>query len=103
MIGNGHNINPWTDPWLPNMPDGQPRIKPEASRENIMRVSDLKIPRTNDWNIRLLNSLFEEDSVKAICDPSWPDIDTEDKLIWRRSNNGLFSINSSCGFDFSGE
>ncbi|KAF9602068.1 hypothetical protein IFM89_024835 [Coptis chinensis] len=56
-IGDGSNINIWTEPWVPK--DGgvvhifgpRPRMAPES-------VSELFLPNTKSWNIHLLETLF---------------------------------------------
>lgn len=63
---------------------------------------DLKDLEKNDWNIQLLNNLFEVEYVHVICNLKWPDVVYEDKLLWKGSKDGTFSVQSSYCLQFLG-
>lgn len=55
---------------------------------------DLKNSITNNWNLGLLETVFEQDYINAIQKISWPAFDYEDLLVWRGETNGTFSVKS---------
>ena len=55
-VGDGHNLNIWTDPWLRCDWSRRP-ITPRGSNI-ITEVSDLINPITGDWDQQLVNDIF---------------------------------------------
>jgi hypothetical protein len=51
-IGNGHNVNIWLDPWIPNAATRRP-CTPQG-RNVITRVDDLLDPGTGTWDTQLV-------------------------------------------------
>jgi hypothetical protein len=63
-IGNGQQVNIWTDPWLPRCTTRQPVI-PRAG--NILqKVEELIDPVSEPWDVQLLVQTFREEDVQLI-------------------------------------
>lgn len=101
-IGNGSSINPWTDLWIPYLPDGIPKEK-EDSVNGIRRVWELKDQEIGEWNLILLKNCFTEDSVKAILNLAWPKVSCENRILCKGNMGEAFSVSSSYSLNFVGE
>ncbi|KAK7244355.1 hypothetical protein RIF29_39176 [Crotalaria pallida] len=95
VVGNGSNINVWTDSWLPHdhkLMDLVPSYDPAVEG---LRVSNLTTP-SGQWDWSLLNSILPShivDSLKAILPPA--SSLGQDRRVWYGHRLGLFSISSS--------
>jgi hypothetical protein len=95
LVGSGASILVWSDPWVPGLSNFKPL--PKASLEEIpcLAVSQLMNHAKSDWNLGILKSLFDKDTIQAIQNiPKW-NINQLDKWIWVKSSNGEFSVKSA--------
>jgi hypothetical protein len=63
-VGNGEDINIWSDPWIPNSPD----FKLTSLRGNAVytKVSELINPATETWDTQLLSELLNDVDVGRV-------------------------------------
>ena len=91
-VGDGTQIDIWSDPWLP---DGITR-RPVTPRGHTLlrRVSKLIDPVSGDWDRALIQSVFlEEDVARILCIPVKQGM--EDLLAWHYDKKGVFSVKSA--------
>ena len=68
-IGNGTQIYFWTDPWLRDDRNFWVQTTHNAALDSL-RVSDLMIPDILEWDVEMLEELFEARDVAEIkCIP----------------------------------
>lgn len=102
-LGKGSNINFWEDPWVPNLPNFNPIPKNETVRLRQGMVHSL-LKQNGDWNLTMLNEMFNTDSVKRICEIFWANMEEDDSLVWLENKNGVFSVKSFyCIENWAGE
>lgn len=53
---------------------------------------------TGDWNRALIHQLFNPQEVEIICRLPISRGTADDKMVWRPTKNGLFTINSTYHF-----
>jgi hypothetical protein len=63
-IGGGHQVQIWSDPWLPRGVTRRP-ITPRTG-SLLLRVDELIDPGTEQWDLQLLEQTFWEEDVKVI-------------------------------------
>lgn len=92
IVGNGNNINIWTDNWLstskPQRPMGPP---PFGCRDS--KVSDLLDHDSSEWNITAIRQLLPqyEDIIQKIMLSSYKMPDT---LVWLPEKSGSYTTRS---------
>ncbi|CAN0876335.1 Putative ribonuclease H protein At1g65750 [Linum grandiflorum] len=92
-IGDGRNINVWTDPWLKD--DDNLRVEtPINPTWSHLKVADLFIPYTTKWNEPLLTSIFLDRDTRAVMSLPPPNSSGEDRRIWHYSINGQYTVKS---------
>lgn len=93
-IGNGQQTRIWGHKWVP-IPttysiQSYPRIlDPDA------KVSDLIDVDTKRWNTRLIEEVFLPNEVKAILSIPLSVTGQEDRIIWRGTAKGIFTVRSA--------
>ncbi len=90
LVGNGKDINFWSDPWIPDN-DISHLTPPDDSFRTVASV----ILPSREWNIPLLHSLLPTNLVNIILTIRIPDFDTPDKTVWKLSGNGSFSVKTA--------
>lgn len=93
LIGNGNNINPLTDPWLPTHPPRAPKLLAGVV-SNLQTVNDLLLSVTKQWNRPLLETLFEADDVREILQLRVSTLDVPDMLGWNYTDSGIYTVKS---------
>jgi hypothetical protein len=93
-IGNGDNIFVWHDQWLPR-PTTYKIFSPRKILEQNARVSVLIDQNTRMWNVGLILEVFLEDEAELICSKPLSPLPVEDRIIWRGTKNGIFSVRSA--------
>jgi len=93
-VGNGANIKIWGDAWLspPHarlLPPSQTSLHPEA------RVNMLIDPVTGWWDFNLVRRLFDPGDVAKIGSVLISPLCQEDKMIWRGTTAGTFTVRSA--------
>lgn len=63
-VGNGQQINIWTDPWLPR--DITRKSTTPRGRNIITKVEELIDPVTERWDVPMLNQIFWEEDAQVI-------------------------------------
>lgn len=91
IIGNNNEVYVWKDPWIRKLKGFTPRER-ETSPPEIIIVAQLIDPSSWEWNVDLLHSLFDQQSVEAILSIHIPNASTDDKLIWCPNQSGQFSV-----------
>lgn len=93
VVGHGHSVEIWGDPWVPGLPQFQ--LGREASHEasGLWVVSELMFQKS--WNKPLLQQLFQEWEVAAIMRIPVPQVGGADKWAWHHSKNGELSVRSA--------
>lgn len=56
VVGSGHEVNIWEDPWVPRLPQFHIFSHGARNDDGPHVVSDLMVDR--EWNVELLNQLF---------------------------------------------
>lgn len=94
-LGNGSGINPLSDPWIPTMENGTPKLKDGVTPSGLRRVFELKNMESQDWNHQLVRELFDNASAEAILQIDWPIPSCEDVLLWKGNDRGEFTVKES--------
>ena len=93
-IGNGTNVRVWMDKWLP-MPSTYKVTFPRLFMHEDTRVQKLIDTSKVSWNKSIVDALFlphEAEVIKGIPVSSRL---PEGKLIWTKTQNGIFSVRSA--------
>jgi hypothetical protein len=94
-ISSGLNLNVWSSPWIPSLPNFKPTPNPALIFPPNMIISDLILPLSRNWNIPLLHHLFDASSVQQILNIHLPSTSGLDRWIWAPSPSGQFSVKSA--------
>lgn len=93
-VGDGRSIKIWGDRWLPG-PQNYSILTPSRGLHKDATVSNLIDPHTSWWNCSLINDLFSADEAEQICNLAICPGNRPDRLIWRETKNGIFSVRSA--------
>ncbi|XP_062006063.1 uncharacterized protein LOC133723263 [Rosa rugosa] len=99
QIGNGTQVNIWSDSWVPSLPSGKPNVNATALEE-VAGVQDL-ISNTGSWNVELINRLFSVEEAEAILSIPLSSRNVEDRLVWKLERDGKYSVKTAYQFSFS--
>ncbi|XP_030478283.1 uncharacterized protein LOC115695353 [Cannabis sativa] len=95
VIASGASIDIWHQPWIPWLNYEEFRDLMESIRDKapgLRTVADLLIHRTGQWNSNYLCFLFGAEVGKKINTIQLATEFSDDLLIWKEANNGLFSV-----------
>jgi hypothetical protein len=91
-VGNGTEINIWSDPWLNR--DGQHTPLTPRGQNLVTRVSELFCPVSGCWDETLVRDIFwSMDAEIILATPIREDV--EDFYAWHPDAKGLFSVKSA--------
>lgn len=93
-VGDGKDIQVWGDFWLPT-PNTYSVQSPWINLTVNTMVSDLIDRGTKGWNNTIILENFSVDGAVVIQNIPLSPLLPRDKLIWRCSSNGLFSVRSA--------
>jgi hypothetical protein len=93
-VGDGRKIKVWGEKWLPTPSTFSVQSVPRMLNENSL-VADLIDQDTMRWNKELIQAEFMEEEAQVISSIPLNPLKSEDKLIWRCSANGDFSVRSA--------
>lgn len=95
-IGNGKNINVWTDNWIPR----QGLLKPMGAldKRNITKVADLMNYSGKEWDVAKLKRVLLPGDVEDIMRIPIGGANREDFYAWNYTKNGVFSVRSAYHF-----
>lgn len=96
-VGNGEKIVAWGDCWIPNLQWHKP-MGPVTLEERNRRVRDFIDQRTGQWSENNLKEAFTEAEVKEIIKILPSRTRKEDRLVWKRTNDGCYSVKSGYHF-----
>ena len=91
QVGNGKSIRIWESPWLPHTVNFRPLVQ-ASTKCNLRWVSKLIKSDDRSWNEELVQQTFCERDVEAILEMSLSQTDGMDKLIWKFSKSGEFTV-----------
>uniref|UniRef100_A0A803QEP6 Reverse transcriptase n=1 Tax=Cannabis sativa TaxID=3483 RepID=A0A803QEP6_CANSA len=95
VIASGASIDIWHQPWIPWLNYEEFRDLMESIRDKALglrTVADLLINRTGQWNSNYLCFLFGAEVGKKISTIQLATEISDDLLIWKEANNGMFSV-----------
>jgi hypothetical protein len=92
-VGNGSNINVWSQNWMPR----STLQKPFGHRPDVevTKVQELLLPDGAGWNVNKLSECFFESDVADILKIPVGRAGSEDYLAWNYTKNGEFSVQSA--------
>ena len=90
-IGNGTQIDVWTDPWLRDDMNFWVQTTPGTELDGL-RVSDLMIPGRLEWDAELLEELFVARDVAEIQSIPLSQSFAADRHVWHSSNFGEYTV-----------
>ena len=93
-VGNGRNIQIWTDDWLPSK--SYPRIlsPPQPPWENA-KVSDLIDEVAGAWNNAMVRQLFSSEEADLVLSIPISQSLPVDRIVWNGTSKGKFSVSSA--------
>ncbi|XP_026399921.1 uncharacterized protein LOC113295809 [Papaver somniferum] len=91
-INNGEDTKIWSDRWIPGM--HHPPLPQNDTFRFYGEVAEFMIPNTNQWNINLLNHLFDANTSMKI-QTFFIDKSKKDVMIWMPTKDGKFSVKSA--------
>ncbi|KAL5579576.1 hypothetical protein UlMin_012018 [Ulmus minor] len=93
VVGDGCSIDPWKDPWVPNIPNFLPVPISEPSVSN-NRVKDFFLQQ-GLWDFAKLAFHYSPADVQAISTIRLPIRPKPDRWVWTPMSNGNFSTRSA--------
>lgn len=94
VIGDGNDTHIWNDPWVPGLRKCRVESPCRAGEyAGIQKVHDLILE--NEWNINLLNTLFQPWERRAIQNIPVPIQRGPDDWMWVYTKNGQYSVRSA--------
>ena len=97
-VGNGKQICIRRDKWLPRASTFKVQ-SPRWRLEEKATVVVLVDANTRCWNRQLVFDIFHESEASIICNIPLCCYNNEDKLIWRATSSGIFSVRSAYYLD----
>ncbi|CAN1186841.1 Putative ribonuclease H protein At1g65750 [Linum perenne] len=92
-VGSGCMINPFMDPWIPNTVNSRPVLNFSNPISYIpSTVADLF--NCGRWDLEKINSIFDKHTVQQILSIPLSFEGVEDKLIWKLSTSGAYTVHS---------
>lgn len=83
----------WLDSWIPGNHNFKPTPRsPSILVDNTMLVSELFDSQTKLWNLELLKSLFDDESISNIMKIYLPQNQVEGEFIWIPNNRGTHFV-----------
>lgn len=93
-IGNGEFIHVWSQPWLKN--GIHPYVSPNPHNDNFnLKVADLIRHDLGAWKAYLVEENFNHSYAQRIKALPFLNTSKNDKLIWRFSPAGNYTMHSS--------
>jgi hypothetical protein len=93
-IGDGKQVKIWGDRWVPQ-PTTYKIQSPCISLPIDAKVAELFDPAGVGWNVQLVRSIFNKEEATLICNIPLSRYNQKDKLIWRATKSGLFTVRSA--------
>lgn len=93
MVGDGRQIQVWTDRWLPRPNTFKVLLVPHLEQVH-MKVEELIDTSTRAWGTNLLSELFSPKNVSLILSLPLSFRAPKDKLVWHYDEHGRFSVKS---------
>ena len=91
-VGDGSNINIWSDPWIPR--GITRRVSSHKGRHLVTRVNELINPVMNSWDTDLVYQTFNADDAETIL--KIPILEnTNDFIAWHFDKKCVFSVKSA--------
>ncbi|KAM7511143.1 hypothetical protein LguiB_010018 [Lonicera macranthoides] len=90
-VGSGWNINVWSDPWLDDVSSPLVETPPPSGLEEL-KVADLILPDTREWNISLLYSMFSFRDCEEILSIPVSRFTHEDRWRWKFEEKGIYLV-----------
>lgn len=92
-VGSGELISFWDDAWVPDLMGK--KVTPSTSPiEEHHRVVDFIDQSTYSWNLERLRQNVPEAEVQAICKIPVSSSKSSDKIIWRHTKSGNYTVKS---------
>jgi hypothetical protein len=88
-VGNGEEINIWSDPWLDR--EGSKRPVTPCSQNLVTKVVELISPVTGQWDIQLVMDIFSKEDDRVILSTPLR-AEFEDFPAWFPDNKGIFTV-----------
>lgn len=89
--GGEKEVKIWNDKWLPT-PTTYSVQSPRIILSKDAKVKELIDQDTKCWKTSLINDIFMADEAEKICQLPLSMYIQEDKLIWRGTNSGEFTV-----------
>ncbi|XP_041011395.1 uncharacterized protein LOC121255185 [Juglans microcarpa x Juglans regia] len=93
-IGNGNQVKIWSDRWLPIPMSYKTQCLPKVLNTKAS-ISSLIDQDTHSWNLPLVQSVFILEEAVIISIIHISPCKSDDKLVWRCTKNGIFSVKSA--------
>lgn len=99
-MGDGSSIRVWGDAWL-SAEDGDFKIStPMSPMFENMFVRDLFITGTNNWDVDLIDTIFNARDKMAILKTTPSPQGHLDRLLWNYSRDGNYTVKSAYKFAY---
>ena len=92
-MGDGRRIEVWEDPWLNKLPDGKVS-HPHGVTPTNLKVCCLIDEDKREWRMESVREIFSMEDAHIISSTYLSNVQMPDKLIWRDSESGQFSVKS---------
>ncbi|CAA7048221.1 unnamed protein product [Microthlaspi erraticum] len=90
VIGNGKSTSVWNDPWLSTKEPLRP-MGPAPEQFKDMKVAELLLPLSRQWNEELINELLPHHKEEILCIVPGS-FDLDDKLAWLPHKSGDYTV-----------
>ncbi|XP_058201480.1 uncharacterized protein LOC131316197 [Rhododendron vialii] len=95
-VGNGESIQFWDDNWIPDLNGTKVASLPNVQREPL-KVVEFINHVTKTWDSEKLKCVVPAAEVEAICKIPISLTGLPDKLIWKHTNSGNYTVKSGYG------
>ncbi|KAL6130521.1 hypothetical protein ACLB2K_068900 [Fragaria x ananassa] len=91
-VGDGTQIQIWTDDWIPEVPRYRVHKPPNCE---IQFVHELINHDSRTWNVQVISSLFPPDITLQICSIPLSRRVLTDRMIWKPEKRGFYTVKSA--------